>query len=229
MESTILLKLVLQALGCLTLILVAILDYASRKRTIRFRRVRLILFVMLGVLLIFSIISVYEDDRNIRQENRQLTEQIEILQAKIQQATDSAAYRDSILIKQIVAMQARLDTFMRKAGTKPLDISDRKELNKLITNFDRLKAEIQKKEIFPVYIDVNPNRVGAEIFVDEIFKGAAPCSILIESGVHNLKVVYTDRSIGYEWKYEKPMVVSDSVRLFLKDNDFIKAKLKEEQ
>lgn len=120
MEHTTLIKLVPQLLGGVVLILTAILDYvASDKRTKRFRRLRLILLEILGVLIIFSIISVFEDDRNKHRENQQLSKTIESLQRQVRQEADSAAVRNSSLLRQLkksdnqelIALNDRLKKF----------------------------------------------------------------------------------------------------------------------
>jgi hypothetical protein len=222
LESTTLLKLVLQALVGVALILVAILDYKLfDKRTKRFRLARRTLFILLTALLILNFFLVYEEDHSKRREIKQLTEQIK-------RADDSAATRNLELSIQIEIIRNTLETFMRKAKTKPPDIAVKNDLNKMMMSVDALKAEVQKKDISPVYIDVNPNRAGAEIFVDEVFKGAAPCSILVESGVHNLKVIYSDRSTGYIWQHKKKIDVSGPLTLQLTSNDFLKTRLEEE-
>jgi hypothetical protein len=214
LESTIQLKIVLQVLGFVALILVAILDHVFINRGKLFRWIRLFLFFVLAAILIVNLLLVDKEDQDRRREIKELN--------------DSAAIRDSILIDRIETMRKGLEAFIRKTKTKAPDIATRGDLRNMIMKLDSMRAEVQKKVVSPVYIDVPPNRIGAEIFADEVFMGAAPCSILVDSGMHNLRVTYIDRSTGYSWQHIRPLKVPGQPIVILKNNDFLKTKLGEE-
>lgn len=232
MESTILLKLMLQILGGGALILAAILDYVAHdKRTTRFRRGRLILFIMLGVLLIVSVISVYEDDHNIRRENRLLAEHIETLQAQIRQEADSAAFRNLLLIKQIMFIEGRLETVMRKTGTKLPDTLAQKELNSITSDLDKLKEDIQKLNdptdgeeflTFKVFIKANPDRAHATIYIDGKSFGTPldRQSIEVTKGRHELRLEYIDVSYREKWVYVDSIYVANDFYRRIHSDEF---------
>lgn len=78
-----------------------------------------------------------------------------------------------------------------------------------------------------VFIDVNSNRDGADILINDTLKCRAPCSINVKHGVYNLKVIDFDILTGYKWVHDRSLNVSGPLTLFLTNNDFSKRKIGE--
>lgn len=225
MDFIVILRLLVPVLSGITAIMVAVLDYNCRdKRTKRFRRIRCVLFILLGIFLIANIPLVLKDEQSKHQERKQWTERYDGLIKLYLEVEEEARNRYLELIKKAEMLQLKIDSLMIKSSIKPIDISDKKEVNYLTKELDTLKAEIQKQLVYPIYIDVNPNRAGALIFVNDSFKGAAPCSIFVEPGVHKLKVIYTDRVTGRKWEYQSPIILPGTESIRIKHNDFSRIK-----
>jgi hypothetical protein len=80
-----------------------------------------------------------------------------------------------------------------------------------------------------VFIDVNSNRKGAHVFVNNAFVGIAPCSLKLRNGPNKLKVVYEDKSVRRSWQYEDSIYVSGYTKKILTNNDFLRIKQKQDE
>lgn len=223
------------------LIVVAILDYMPLdKRKKWFRRTRGILFMLLGGVLIFSTIAMYNDDRNSREEKKQLTERIEILQDSNRQADNLDAIRYSELIKRFEMIQTEMDRFTQKARTKLSDLEDQKGLNKLIEDWDSLKVEVQKLKhptggvlpTFKLIISVSLSRAQSQVFIDGELKGIASSGpIEVTEGQHELRLEYSAARLptGYKLEFRRDIVISKDTIIHISNDEFQQVKISEEK
>ena len=84
-------SLAIHVASCVTLVLVSLLDYVWRdKRTRRHRRLRSILFVLLGALLLTGAWTAYQDQLTAKAEAGEAKRRHEALQRQLEQAERAA-------------------------------------------------------------------------------------------------------------------------------------------
>jgi PEGA domain len=70
-------------------------------------------------------------------------------------------------------------------------------------------SQPKRPQAFKVFIDVGYDQIGAEIYIDGKKQAeTAPCTLVVAEGPHQLELIYTELSYGYEWMYQGPMNVT---------------------
>lgn len=154
----------------------------------------------------------------LEQELRQRDSQIKSFEEEKRKLQNQLYQRDST----IKTISDELENIKRQSlrVKNPLTHSKSEPINKKQHDI----TEPTENQYSIVVINVNPNRVGADVLVNDTLKCNAPCSLRVRNGPNKLKVVYEDKSTGYKWQYEKSINVSGSITLSLKNNDFMKTK-----
>ena len=149
-------KIVLQTTTVLVAILIANLDYVWHdKRTRKFKRARVVLYALAGIMLCFSIIVTIQDDRQHRNETGQLTSALENLKKETatlrSEAKQSGKEQQSQMVELIEGnkkLQNSLAPFQALAKMRYPGLEDREALEKLrsdITAVEKRAADLEKK------------------------------------------------------------------------------------
>jgi tetratricopeptide (TPR) repeat protein len=149
-----------QLVAALALILVAVLDYRWwDKRTRKFRRTRLTLFVVLGLLLGVSVLDAYFDHREVSQQNNDLLKRLDTLGQQAQQAEAASAARDATSQQRIAEFRVMLDPFIVEARRRNPGVTDQQALSALARHLavveqraDRTSKQVaeQRRDMFHV-------------------------------------------------------------------------------
>jgi hypothetical protein len=149
-------KIALQIIAVLTAILIANLDYLWHdKRTRKFKRTRLFLYLLAAITLILSVVVTIQDDRQHRHEIKQLTSTLDNLQRETSafrsEAKNSGKEQQSqmaMLIEGNKRLQDSLAPFQDLAKKRYPGLEGKEALEKLrtdITAVEKRAAELEKK------------------------------------------------------------------------------------
>ncbi len=149
-------KIVLQTTAVLTAILIANLDYVWHdKRTRKFKRTRVILYVLAAITLVLSVVVTIQDDRQHRNETGQLTSVLNNLRKETATLRDEAKHSGreqqsqmAELIEGNKKLQNSLAPFQALAKTRYPGLEDREALEKLradITAVEKRAADLEEK------------------------------------------------------------------------------------
>lgn len=149
-------KIVLQTIAVLMAILIANLDYVWHdKRTRKFKRTRVILYVLAGITLVLSVIVTIQDDRQHRNETGQLTSALDNLKKETATLRDEAKQSGREQQLQMVELiegnkklHNSLAPFQALAKLRYPGLEDREALEKLrtdITAVEKRAADLEKK------------------------------------------------------------------------------------
>ena len=135
---------------------------------------------------------------------------------KFEQLLQQGQNQISRLVKDIDELNQRL------AKTKNVQLEP-KSRQRDIEEQD-ISGNVKKPEVLPVYVKVNLDRSGANIFIDNKLVGTAPGWIEVTSGKHQLQLVYAEMSYGYKWIYVDSIYVPSRNVFLIHSDAFQRAK-----
>lgn len=93
--------------------------------------------------------------------------------------------------------------------------------NKPIINNKQSDSKFTDKRIFNLFIDVSPDRTGAKVYIDDVlYANAAPCTVKVREGTHELKLIYNASYSPSTLVYISPIVISYDDVIRIEANEF---------
>jgi hypothetical protein len=80
---------------------------------------------------------------------------------------------------------------------------------------------VKDEHKFYIFINVNPNRFGAKVYINNKPKGSAPCSILLEEGSYQIRLEYRDINLESYLFYNQTITIPPDTIIFIQSNEFV--------
>ena len=137
--------------------------------------------------------------------------------------TKSGVVKSDSLIIQVQIQESKDEEVKKNKRTLPVPSKS----NPKIKHDRQLVIPTQAKPIpkVKIFIHVTFDRYQANVYVDKVLVGNAPCSLSVTKGAHELKLVYTDIAYQEKWTYLNTIYVANSMSLHIESSEFKKIKI----
>lgn len=90
-----------------------------------------------------------------------------------------------------------------------------------LSQFDSQGKSSAESGLHNVFVDVALDRNGAEVYIDMMLRGEAPCTLKVGKGIHLLKLIYRDTHSQLFHTKEKQIYIDGDLQLPIPSDKFI--------